>query len=156
MLFAPSPLMALKNLKGVKMGNNMAGVDVVKFFRAVTVLCIAPFHFAAKTCASAIPPQLSLLHICDPAGVGITAMWRSRIADRYNAPHSVSRVRSGFRDDYEGGIVVCDKKLPQCCLPPALNGLKNVKGVKLGQKHSGCCSQKTRGFFTAQGAEGER
>ena len=25
MLFAPSPLMALKNLKGVKMGNNMAG-----------------------------------------------------------------------------------------------------------------------------------
>ena len=34
----------------------------------------APFHSAAKTCASAFPPQLSLLHICDHAGVEITAM----------------------------------------------------------------------------------
>ena len=59
-----------------------------------------------KNSASAFPPQLPLLHICDPAGVGITAMWRSRIADRYNAPRSVSRVRSGFRDDCVGGLSV--------------------------------------------------
>ena len=63
-------------------------------------------------------------------------LWRSRIADRYNAPRSVLRARSGFRDDYEGGIVVCDKKLPQCCLPPRPNVLKNLKGVKLGQKRA--------------------
>ena len=92
----------------------------------------APFHSAAKTCASAFPPQLPLLHICDPAGVGITAMWRSRIADRYNAPRSVSRVRSGFRDDYVGGV--CGKKLPQCCLPLlALRSLKTLRALSLGK-----------------------
>jgi len=63
-------------------------------------------------------------------------VWRSRIADRNNAPRSVSRVRSGFRDDYEGGIVVCDKKLPQCCLPLLPKVLKNLMGVKLGQKRA--------------------
>ena len=71
--------------------------------------------YRGKNSASAFPPQLPLLHICDPAGVGITAMWISRIADRYNAPSSVSRVRAGFRDDCVGWV--CGKELPQCCLP---------------------------------------
>ena len=99
--------------------------------------CIA---IAAKTCASAFPPQLPLLHICDPAGVcgnnyrnvfcplalkglknvkGVKlgqkhnvryCVWRSRIADRNNAPRSVSRVTTSFRDDDEGGLST------PCCL----------------------------------------
>ena len=59
-------------------------------------------------------------------------MWRSRIADRYNAPHSVSRVRSGFRDDCVGGV--CREELPQCCLPLlALRSLKTLRTLSLGK-----------------------
>ena len=53
--------------------------------------------YRCKNSASAFPPQLPLLHICDPAGV-------------------------------------YGEKLPQCCLPPRPKVLKNLKGVKLGQK----------------------
>ena len=99
------------------------------FVRAVTVLCIA---VAAKTCASAFPPQLPLLHICDPAGVGITAMlWRSRIADRNNAPRSVSRVRSGFRDDCVGGV--CGNNYRNVVCPLALRSLKTLRALSLGK-----------------------
>ena len=105
---------------------------VYMYLFALSQFLRAPFHSAAKTCASAFPPQLLLLHICDPAGVGITAMWRSRIADRYNAPRSVSRVRAGFRDDCVGGV--CGKKLPQCCLPLlALRSLKTLRALSLGK-----------------------
>ncbi len=55
--------------------------------------------FRGKNSASAFPPQLPLLHICDPAGV-------------------------------------YGEKLPQCCLPPRPKVLKNLKGVKLGQKRA--------------------
>ena len=51
-----------------------------------------------------------------------------------NAPRSVSRVRSGFRDDDMAGV--CGENLPQCCLPPRPKALKNLKGVKLGQKRA--------------------
>ena len=60
----------------------------------------------------------------------VLCAWRSRIADRNNAPRSVSRVHFGFRDDYMGGV--CSEKLPQCCLPHRPKVLKNLKGVKLG------------------------
>ena len=103
----------------------------MNFVRAVTVF-VCSISFRCKNSASAFPPQLPLLHICDPAGVGITAMWRSRIADRYNAPRSVSRVRAGFRDDCVGGV--CGKKLPQCCLPLlALRSLKTLRALSLGK-----------------------
>ena len=49
------------------------GVYVV-FVRAVTVFA----SYRGKNSASAFPPQLPLLHICDPAGVGITAMCGDR------------------------------------------------------------------------------
>ena len=104
---------------------------VYVFVRAVTIFA-SSISFRGKNSASAVPPQLSPLHICDPAGVGITAMWRSRIADRYNAPRSVSRVRAGFRDDCVGGV--CGKKLPQCCLPLlALRSLKTLRALSLGK-----------------------
>ena len=44
------------------------------FVRAVTVFA----SYSGKNSASAFPPQLPLLHICDPAGVGITAMCGDR------------------------------------------------------------------------------
>ena len=65
------------------------------FVRAVTVLCIAPFHSAAKT-----PP--ALFHRSYRCYIYATQLG------------SVSR---NYRN------VVC---------PTALNGLKNLKGVKLG------------------------
>ena len=68
------------------------------FVRAVTVFACS-ISFRGKNSASAFPPQLPLLHICDPAGV-------------------------------------CGEKLPQCCLPPRPKVLKNLKGVKLGQKQT--------------------
>ena len=61
--------------------------------------------YRGKNSASAFPPQLSLLHICDPAGVGDKNLPQCclEIADSSlrNAPRSVSRALTSFRDDYK-------------------------------------------------------
>ncbi len=91
--------------------------------------CIA---IAAKT-----PPALShrsyrcYIYVTPLGSKLPQCVWRSRIADRYNAPRSVSRALTGFRDDCVGGV--CGEKLPQCCLPLRPKALKNLKGVKLGK-----------------------
>ena len=121
----------------------------------------APFHFAAKTppalshrsyrCYIYVTPLGSVARnyrnvVCPPPLMalrtlralnlgknitcGIVCLWRSRIADRNNAPRSVSRVRSGLRDDCVGGLWQGITAMLFALL--ALNGLKNVKGVKLG------------------------
>ena len=58
-------------------------------------------------------------------------MWRSRIADRYNAPRSVSRVRSGFRDDCVGGV--CGNNYRNVVCPLALRSLKTLRALNWGR-----------------------
>ena len=66
-------------------------------------------------------------------GRNYRTVWRSRIADRYNAPRSVSRVRSGFRDDDMDGAG--DLQLPQCCLPPRPKVLKLGRAKMCGNEN---------------------
>ena len=130
MLFAPPRLKVLKNLKVVKMGKNITcGIFTTirttrdnmvravcceqKIQPRITRICtngdvMQKFFGLPKKIFVSIRvirgkknsvPSLART----PRGV---CVWRSRIADRYNAPHSVSRVRSGFRDDEESALQV--------------------------------------------------
>ena len=62
-------------------------------------------------------------------------VWRSRIADRNNAPRSVSRARSGFRGDCVGGV--CGNNYRNVVCPLALRSLKTLRALGLGKKTCG-------------------
>ena len=97
----------------------------------------APFHSAAKTPPALFHRSYRCYIYVTPLGSGLPqCVWRSRIADRYNAPRSVSRVRSGFRDDCVWGSVA--RKYRNVFCPSALRSLKTLRSLSLGKNLRYC------------------
>lgn len=65
--------------------------------RCAAMRCVK--NYRNVICLPRIRSLKALIALCFGQKRAACCLWRSRIADRYNAPRSVSRVRSGFYDD---------------------------------------------------------
>ena len=92
----------------------------------------------SKNVRQRFPPQLPRLHICDPAGVGgeklPQCVWRSRIAvsATHHVQYRVLRLASAMTV-WVGSMATIYRNV---VCPLALKGVKNLKGIKLGQKQT--------------------
>ena len=77
--------------------------------------------YRCKNSASAFPPQLPLLHICDPAGVWITAMCVENFTDAFCCSVNIFPIfvaMKGFSNTYFGARYYSDNMMQWLSVDP--------------------------------------